>query len=584
MPVYETVSFDDFEHVLFDYAPCWETIVFAGVVLSDGGGFLPAAVQVWASDDPSERTELFGPPEILADLRMFMIARNTSSGITIIKSILNRKSVLIDNMEISFKHLQFARAAFLGSNDYNYLYPEELHQHVDGWPKLFFEGGFENRSWLEKEYQRVGEELRATKYKLHTLSDASNRLVGFRTSGAYFMGALSGALKIPVTVKGEIKNRKLDYSVEIPKTLAKLPVDLRYIARSQKGDRDVTLEVPKAEGQEDRLKFFSSVDIDAGDEVLELLLILGEKRLDSCRVTPRVEVPTEVAGETRPESATVSRTIEENISTVLSTVASKPRNEMGISVIRNAELQEATGLSPAEINDAVSMLVEHGYLEWRRYMGTTPFSFFEVEITPFGRHEYERAVAATPETVGVPRIARPPIPVGSPYGFTDADWEAVEKAKGSTDKLFIVFGHAFESDHYDTGELKKNVGAMFEKAVDEYNKKRNAIPIDLVFKPLTAGYGEHLFNEIARDVISADIAVFDTSDQNPNVMLEMGVALTWGLRVLPIKREGCPKPPSDISGQTWADYRNSAAEFVDTEHESKLLRMVERAARKKAAR
>jgi hypothetical protein len=108
--------------------------------------------------------------------------------------------------------------------------------------------------------------------------------------------------------------------------------------------------------------------------------------------------------------------------------------------------------------------------------------------------------------------------------------------------------------------------------------------VALDFRTLKAGYGEHLFNEIARDVISADIAVFDTSYQNPNVMLEMGVALTWGVRVLPIKKEGCPKPPSDISGQTWADYRSSGSEFVDTDHESKLVRMVERSARKKAGK
>jgi hypothetical protein len=75
--------------------------------------------------------------------------------------------------------------------------------------------------------------------------------------------------------------------------------------------------------------------------------------------------------------------------------------------------------------------------------------------------------------------------------------------------------------------------------------------------------------------------VFETSDLNPNVMLEMGVALTWGVRVLPIKLEGQPKPPSDVSGQTWADYRDNAATFLDSEHERKLLRMIERAVRKK---
>lgn len=65
-------------------------------------------------------------------------------------------------------------------------------------------------------------------------------------------------------------------------------------------------------------------------------------------------------------------------------------------------------------------------------------------------------------------------------------------------------------------------------------------------------------------------------------MLELGVALTWGVRVLVIKKEGCAVPPSDLSGQTWADYRDSAQSFVDPGHPDKLVRMVERAVRKKA--
>lgn len=92
-----------------------------------------------------------------------------------------------------------------------------------------------------------------------------------------------------------------------------------------------------------------------------------------------------------------------------------------------------------------------------------------------------------------------------------------------------------------------------------------------------------MFNEIAREIISSDIAVFETSDMNPNVMIEMGVALTWGVRVLPIKAEGVTRPPSDISGQTWADHRASAAEFVDHDHLDKLVNMIERVMRKKSA-
>ena len=88
----------------------------------------------------------------------------------------------------------------------------------------------------------------------------------------------------------------------------------------------------------------------------------------------------------------------------------------------------------------------------------------------------------------------------------------------------------------------------------------------------------------ARDIIGADLAVFETSDLNPNVVLEMGVALTWGMRVLLIKRGGCEKPPSDISGQTWADYEESARKFLDRDHGVKLIEMIKRAVRKDVLR
>jgi hypothetical protein len=126
-----------------------------------------------------------------------------------------------------------------------------------------------------------------------------------------------------------------------------------------------------------------------------------------------------------------------------------------------------------------------------------------------------------------------------------------------------------------------NLKSWFERAVADYRELPGAIQCTLNFRVLAAGYGEHLFNEIARDIIASDIAVFETSNLNPNVMLEMGVALTWGVRVLPIKMKGQPSPPSDISGQTWADYVENGAQFVDPHHLEKLVRMVERAIRKK---
>jgi hypothetical protein len=256
------------------------------------------------------------------------------------------------------------------------------------------------------------------------------------------------------------------------------------------------------------------------------------------------------------------------------------------------ELVRRTELTPAEINNAVAILEDYGYIEMMRFIGTAPFNFGYVEITPRGRYEVEhrRTVPATvpavidASSVTSVHLSAPLTPVGSPFGFLDQDWEIVAARRGDANHLNVVLGCQFTSKHYDTSQLANNLRVWFERAVAAYNASPRAVQASVNFVPLHAGYGEHLFNEIARDIIAADIAVFDTSDLNPNVMLEMGVALTWGVRVLPIKKVGCAKPPSDVSGQTWADYEDNAARFADPEHEAKLVRMVERAVRKKTPR
>lgn len=174
-----------------------------------------------------------------------------------------------------------------------------------------------------------------------------------------------------------------------------------------------------------------------------------------------------------------------------------------------------------------------------------------------------------------------PTPVGSPFGFTELDWEFIELERRPPNRLKVVFGHQFESETYDGKGLVENLRRSFEEAVKLYNQEPGHAEVSLLFVPLRAGLGEHIFNQIARDIISSDIAVFETSDFNPNVMIEMGVALTWGVRVLPIKAEGKEEPPSDISGQTWANYRDSASEFVGSEYPDRLHAMVRRALRRK---
>jgi hypothetical protein len=249
------------------------------------------------------------------------------------------------------------------------------------------------------------------------------------------------------------------------------------------------------------------------------------------------------------------------------------------------ELAQSLGLPAERINDAVSLLEINGYVERLRTFGTAPFDFREVEATPLGRLEHQRSNLNIDDTSrdespgrALPRY---PVPVGSPYGFEAEDWEYVESQRAARDVLKVVLGHQFESTLFDRASLVEMLETDFRRAVDDYNSEAGHESVALNFRPLQAGYGEHLFNEIARDVISADIAVFETSDLNPNVMIEMGVALTWGVRVLPVKRQEHPKPPSDISGQTWANYDADSYTFVDPEHHAKVLAMTRRAMRRK---
>jgi len=278
----------------------------------------------------------------------------------------------------------------------------------------------------------------------------------------------------------------------------------------------------------------------------------------------------------------MSNSVAENAEAILAALAAQPRPEGADAWVSGRTLSDITGLSPDSINDAATILVESGLAEWLQTLGSGPYNFSDVWITPRGRYEYENIQSASQQKGNSEITAiRSPIPVGSPFGFTDYDWELVAERKAQNDILYVVLGFQFKSTCYKTDELTVNILAMFDKSVMEYNKLTGSSPISLDFQSLAAGYGEHLFNDIARDIISADIAVFETSDQNPNVMIELGVALTWGVRVLPIKVQGCEHPPSDISGQTWADYVENGSEFIDPDHDRKLLRMVERAARKK---
>lgn len=244
----------------------------------------------------------------------------------------------------------------------------------------------------------------------------------------------------------------------------------------------------------------------------------------------------------------------------------------------NTTLQHMSNLSPRDLSDAVQYLGDIGAVEVTKTLGTAPFKFHSVYLESRARYLYHEMQSREKEQneTAATLPTRPLNPIGSPYGFTEQDWETVTLQKEEGKTLYVVLGIQFESRSYNSNLLVKNIEAIFQNAVDEINKTRPDAKITLDFEKLAAGLGEHLFNQIARSIIGADIAIFETSDLNPNVMLEMGVALTWGVRVVPIKATGRPSPPSDISGQTWVEYEDSAKMIKDDKFDQKLRIMIER--------
>jgi len=252
----------------------------------------------------------------------------------------------------------------------------------------------------------------------------------------------------------------------------------------------------------------------------------------------------------------------------------------------NTELQNMSHLSPVDLNDAIGYLEDIGAVEVIRALGTGPFEFDSVVVESRGRFLYDEMGAQKrkhkEELVSLPY--RPINPIGSPDGFTEEDWEAVSLQKENDRILYVVLCMQFESTYYDTNALVHNFQTIFQRAVKQYNDKNKDVKIALQFEKLTAGLGEHSFNQIARSIIGSDIAVFETSDLNPDVMLEMGVALTWGVRVLLIRIKGGPHPPSDISGQTWIEYEDSGKKILEDNFDRKLAKVIERIIAKKKCR
>jgi hypothetical protein len=182
--------------------------------------------------------------------------------------------------------------------------------------------------------------------------------------------------------------------------------------------------------------------------------------------------------------------IEENATKIL--IALFENNPEKNLMFYGNDIAEMTQLEPNDINDAIEFLDERDLIERINYLGTKPYTFGTVNLNSRGSYIYHELQEADNETDSENQksdiVSNQPLAAGSPFGFTDLDWEYVQQERIKSNVLKVVIGYQFKSDYYDSEKLVENIQSEFISAIDKYNSKKGRHKVELNFKPLAAGY------------------------------------------------------------------------------------------------
>ena len=139
----------------------------------------------------------------------------------------------------------------------------------------------------------------------------------------------------------------------------------------------------------DRTQIFRATELGGYSQSVVPFIVqelIGEGLVRECNTRQEV-------GITQKGKQRLRRSIENNTYLILETLATEaPRDNIERATLRGPQLQDLTGLTASEINDAVAILSESGLVETFRALGTHPFTFAHVSLTPRGRYEYQKGM------------------------------------------------------------------------------------------------------------------------------------------------------------------------------------------------
>lgn len=120
-------------------------------------------------------------------------------------------------------------------------------------------------------------------------------------------------------------------------------------------------------------------------------------------------------------------------------------------------------------------------------------------------------------------------------------------------RITIFVGYQINSDYHASKDLKD---AIFQVKKIIENQIPN-IDLDIKFGEFEAG--RILWDEVFNTIKKCDVAIFDISENNPNVLIEVGLAYGNNKHVILLKNEISKerfKIPSDISPFIYIPYKN----------------------------
>jgi hypothetical protein len=125
---------------------------------------------------------------------------------------------------------------------------------------------------------------------------------------------------------------------------------------------------------------------------------------------------------------------------------------------------------------------------------------------------------------------------------TCARKEEIQRAKSSSTVRVM--------NAFDWGSASDNEALIYEEAAKVFSHLRSAFPkLEFSYDSLRGKDGS-IYCDICAQIRSSDVVVFNLSTNNPNVILEMGLAVGFGTYVFVVRSNHYRKPKglSDLNG------------------------------------